>query len=197
MLTKREMGPYKTFSDLELSNLLREGDKRAYTEIYNRYWKIIYTIAYNRVKDSQAAEDLVHDTFASIWIGRDRAAVENLKHYLAVAIKYRTLEYLRRARLWNNYEVSVPAGDDQNLYDMEEALHYKNILEILQEEIENLPEKCRLIFRYSRDQNKSAKEIAMELNISQSTVENQLNKALNRLRIALKNISVFIFSMLL
>lgn len=184
------MPVYTKYSDQQLSALLKEGDERAYTEIYNRYWQTIYTIAYNRLRNMEAAQDLVHDTFVSLWTSREKADIENLKAYLAVATKYRVIEYLRREKLQNSYEQHMITPTVLNA-GLEESIHYKEILGLLEKEIETLPEKCKLIFKTSRNQNKSAKTIAQELNLSQSTVENQINKALTRLRVVLKNINVF------
>ncbi len=191
------MASYKMYNDQQLSALLKDGDELAYTEIYNRYWQTIYAIAYNRLRNMEAAQDLVHDTFASLWTGREKVNIENLKSYLGVVIKYRVIEYLRREKLQNSYEQHAAGQVTFNAAPMEDAMHFKQILRLVEKEIESLPEKCKLIFKYSREQNKSAKEIAEELNLSQSTVENQLNKALSKLRVVLKNMNSFLFSLLL
>ncbi len=191
------MASYKTYSDFELSTMLKDGDELAYTEIYNRYWQTIYAIAYNRLRSMEAAQDLVHDTFASLWTNHGKVSIENLKSYLGVVIKYRIIEYIRREKLANSYEQSLEHEGAFSSSNIDDVLHFKHILALVEEEIENLPDKCKLIFKYSRNHNKSAKEIAQELNLSQSTVENQLNKALSRLRGALKNINTFLFSLLL
>lgn len=187
------MNSYKIFSDTELCSLLKEGNEGAYTEIYNRYWQTVYSIAYNRLRNLETTQDLVHDTFASLWVNREKVVVENLKSYLAVSIKYRIIELIRREKLASKFELLAPATYLGNFNDASDALHFKNILKLMEEEIENLPDRCKLIFKYSRNENKSAKEIAAELNISQSTVENQLNKALTRLRLVLKNLNSFLF----
>lgn len=187
------MDSYKKIGDLELCSLLRVGNERAYTEIYSRYWKTVYSMAYNRLRSMEVAQDLVHDVFASLWINREKVDIENLKSYLAVSIKYRIIEWIRREKIASSYELFVPAEYLGSFNDASDTLHFKNILKLMEQEVENLPERCKLIFKYSRSENKSAKEIAIELNLSQSTVENQLNKALGRLRIALKNLSSFLF----
>jgi len=71
---------------------------------------------------------------------------------------------------------------------IESALHYKRILEIVKIEVEKLPEKCKLIFKYSRNDGMPVKQIAKELHISPKTVENQLNKALKQLKLATRSI---------
>lgn len=191
------MGPYKTYTDQQLSALLKEGNEHAYTEIYNRYWQTIYAIAYNRLRNMEAAQDLIHDTFASLWISREKVIIDNLKSYLGVAVKYRVIEYIRREKLQNNYEQSRTNQFVLGTNTIEEVMHFKHVLDLVDQEIESLPEKCKLIFKYSRKENKSSKEIAEELKLSKSTVENQLNKALNHLRGKLKGMNFFFFSIFL
>jgi len=70
-------------------------------------------------------------------------------------------------------DISVP---------LEDRLHFRYIIDMVENEIENLPEKCRLIFKLSRHDFLSNKEIAERLQISESTVEKHINKALKRLR---------------
>lgn len=187
---------YSKYSDQQLSALLKSGDELAYTEIYNRYWQTIYTVAYNRVRNMGVAQDLVHDTFVSLWTAREKSSIENLKSYLGVATKYRVIEYIRREKLQNSYAqrtVSLFSSD----HSVEDAMHYKEILNRVEKEIETLPEKCKLIFKTSRNENKSATTIAEELSLSKSTVENQINKALTRLRLVLKDTNLFIFLLII
>jgi RNA polymerase sigma-70 factor (ECF subfamily) len=53
--------------------------------------------------------------------------------------------------------------------------------------IEKLPEKCKLVFKFSRNAGLSISEISMELGISKKTVEGHLTKGLKALRLSLKN----------
>lgn len=188
------MNKHKTLTDDELSSLLKQGDEKAYTEIYDRYWQTVYTIAYNRLRNLEAAEDLVHDTFASVWTNREKINILNLKSYLGVAVKYRVFEYIRVSKLQLQYEQKAPR--QSNAFSAaDEAMHCKHLLKLLDQEIESLPDKCKLIFKYSRQHHKSSREIAAELDLSQSTVENQLNKALNRLRVVLKHINLLMMTL--
>jgi RNA polymerase sigma-70 factor (ECF subfamily) len=76
---------------------------------------------------------------------------------------------------------------------IDSSLHYKRILEKVNKEVEKLPERCRLIFKYSRNNGMPIQSIAKELHISPKTVENQLNKALKQLRTSIKTFYSFLF----
>jgi RNA polymerase sigma factor (sigma-70 family) len=136
-------------------------------------------------------EAIGHVVFASLWANRNKVNVESLENYLAVSAKYMVLSKIKkkeRERIFNNASQQAPVFE----LTIESSLHYKYILEIVKNEVEKLPEKCRLIFKYSRNDGMPVKQIAKELSISPKTVENQLNKALKQLRLATKTFIHFI-----
>lgn len=189
------MKRYIQYDDNELLYLLAQNDKAAFTELYNRYWQKLYAIAYNRLKETQTAEDIVHDVMAGLWSSREKINIELLENYLATATKYAVLGKLRkkeRERQFQNSLNQTPVFELQ----IEEKLHYKKILEVIKTEVELLPERCRLIFKCSREEGKPVKQIARELNISPKTVENQLTKAIKQLRLATKSFFHSLFSFL-
>ncbi len=172
----------------KLLELLRSDRQAAFNEIYRRHWQTLYAIAYNRLRDQQKSEDAVHDVFSSLWANRHRSEINNLNAYLATAVKFRVLENLRKESHRQTFIEHSSRAELQESHDLAEALHHKRLLQALSEEVENLPEKCRLVFKYSREQNMPIKQIAEEMNLSTSTVENHLNKALKKLREVVKKL---------
>ncbi|HJY23670.1 MAG TPA: RNA polymerase sigma-70 factor, partial [Hanamia sp.] len=166
---------------------LSKSDELAFAEIYNRFWQKLFAIAYNRLKEIQTAEDIVHDVFISLWANREKFTIELLENYFATCAKYMVLAKIKkkeRERVYNNSAShQVPVFE----LPIESSLYYKYILEMVKTEVEKLPERCRLIFKYSRNEGMPVKQIAKELNISPKTVENQLYKALKQLKLATKN----------
>lgn len=183
------MNDYRQYDDRQLMELLVIGNEQAFTALYERYWKKLFVIAYNRLQEIQSAEDIVHDVFASLWASRQKLQVEKPENYLAVATKYMVLARIKKIKRERLYI----AGEETPVTDFtaENSLHYKRILELVHKEVENLPEKCRLIFKYSRNDGMPVKEIAKELSISPKTVENQLNKALKQLKVAARSFFSF------
>ncbi|MBK8088192.1 MAG: RNA polymerase sigma-70 factor [Chitinophagaceae bacterium] len=176
------MKEYQLYNNQMLLDLLAESDEFAFTELYNRYWKKIFAIAYNRLSEAQSAEDIVHDVFASLWVNRKKNQIESLENYLATATKYMVLAKIKvkvRERSYSNTFQQTPIFE----LPVEASLHYKRLLEIVKIEVEKLPEKCRLIFNYSRNEGMPIRQIAETLHLSPKTVENQLNKALKQLKL--------------
>ncbi|WP_212001754.1 RNA polymerase sigma factor [Chitinophaga sp. HK235] len=173
---------------------LREDDAAAFTEIYEAYREKLLAVAFNRLSDIQAAEDIVQDVFASLWNQRHNRQINNAGAYLATAVKYKILDRFRREQLLRQYQEVYSTNIPVNVAEPEMTYQYKHILQLLQEEVNKLPEKCQLIFRYSREQGMPVKEIAQTLNISSKTVENQLTKALRQLKGSIRHLFSIFFS---
>jgi RNA polymerase sigma-70 factor (family 1) len=183
---------YDHYDNACLLRLMSADDKEAFTELYNRFWEKLFAMAYNRLADIQDAEDIVHDVMAGLWSSRKHLDIQLLENYLATAIKYGVYHKIRKKE---KARITQLQHQHDNLWEMpvEDAVHYKRILEIIKTEVEHLPEKCRLIFKYSRDEGKSVKQIAAALNISPKTVENQLNKALKHLKLVTRSFFFLFF----
>ena len=184
---------YQLYNNETLLDLLAKSDECAFTEIYARFWKNLFAIAYNRLREMQEAEDIVHDVFASLWTNRNKIEIESLENYLATATKYMVLSKIKRKELQRIYYKTSSQSNPVFELSVETSMHCQRILEIVKIEVEKLPEKCKLIFKYSRDEGMPVKQIAQELSISSKTVENQLNKALKKLKLATKTFSGFLF----
>ena len=182
-----------SYSDEELLKCLTEDDKAAFAEIYRRYWSLLLALAYNRLKNLAAAEDIVHDVYAGLWYNRHRQEIKSLKNYMATAVKYLVLKEIRKKALFHRYSESQ---DRNNFFVIttDNSLDTKRVLKIVKEEIETLPEKCRLIFKLSRESGLTVKQIASEMDITPKTVENQLNKALRKIKGTIRKSTMMLFS---
>ncbi|MES1250089.1 MAG: RNA polymerase sigma-70 factor [Chitinophaga rupis] len=171
-------------TEKDLVRQLRSGSAAAFEEIYHRYWKTLLAIAFNRLADKQAAEEAVQDVFLSLWARREEVSIDSLQAYLATAVKFTVFRQLlnekrRKELLHRNYY-------PQQLQFEETAIYSKFLDEYIRGIVESLPEKCRLVFKYSREEGLTIPEIAKEMNISVKTAEAHLTKALKTVRGSLK-----------
>lgn len=179
---------YSRYDDKLLVALLRESDENAFAGIYDRYWKRLFTLAYYRVRSKEEAEDIVHEIMLSLWQRRNVVQIESLSAYLAAAVKYKIFEFLDRKINAERATDLLPADAQPSGLDDAEA---RFIVPMLQKGIKELPEKCRIVFEYSRFHGKSHAQIAAELQISSKTVEKHINTALRRLRLSFKELLFF------
>lgn len=184
----------KDLPDSELIALLNQGSQAAFTEIYGRYWDKLLAVAVNRLGDEQEAEECVQDVFTSLWLRRMGFAVRHtLSTYFGAAIKYQVIKrlderYLRHQRATEGLH---PEGTAQS---PEALLLEQELMERIEATVCSLPEKCRMVYRMSREEGKSNKAIAAELQISEKTVEGHITRALTDIR---SNLNVAIPAVLL
>jgi len=176
---------YNRYSDLELIQLLKEGDQKAFTEIYHRYWKKLLLIAWNLSNRSDHAKDIVHEVFMSLWERRNTIDIQNPAAFLATSVKFSLFKYhqkeYRRAELTReNYVFDETCHDESGL----DAIFLQEYINGI---VEEMPEKCRLVFKYSRDLGLKNTEIAEKIKISEKGVEANLTRALKILRNELKD----------
>jgi len=188
------LADYSTYNDEQLFALLKSGDQSAFEQLYARYWKKFFTLAYHKLQSRQDAEDIVHDIFASIWMRRAELEVQSPEAYLAVAVKYRILTHLDKAINQNTISVTDESLTVAGFNQPDEKIEARMLAELLQQKLQLLPEKCRIVFEQSRVEGKSNPEIAKELNISRKTVEKHISTALRQLRLSLKDLFSGIFS---
>jgi RNA polymerase sigma-70 factor (family 1) len=178
------MDSYTAYTDIELVGLLKQDDRQAFTEIYNRYKGILFIHAYKRLKDQLEAEDAVHDLFARLWLNREQLSLHtgNFSGYLYATIRNHVLTTISR----KGYADKYLTGHRQALSLQNAETDYKvresQLKEIIEKHVALLPKKMRLVFELSRNSQLSHKEIAAQLGISEKTVKSQINSALNILR---------------
>jgi len=162
---------------------LQLGDQKAFENIYNAFWESLFAIAYNRLKSREAVEEILQDLFTDLWNRRKNLEIRtSLVAYLHAALKYKILNYYYSQRLRKTYSQDHPQYAQVSTNSTQEMLAFKELYATLEVGLEKLPKKCRLIFKMSREEQKSSKEIAEELNISHRTVQTHIHKAIKFLR---------------
>jgi len=183
------MAALKSLSDRELTDLLTEGNERAFSEIYERYWKKLFTIAANKTASLEEAEEIVQDIFISLWERRYTIEITTtLGAYLAVSVKYKVIKILAKRSQHDKYTNYNLTFVNEKVNSTEEWLEFEELKSRLEALVSALPEKCQLVYRRSRDEGLSQKQIAEEFNISEKTVEAHIGKALKALRAGLGQI---------
>lgn len=173
-------------SDQTFFDLLKADENRAFEWLFRQYFKDLCYVVYRILPDQHLAQDLVQDVFMGLWRRRHELAINtSLGAYLRRSTLNRTLNYLRDNRLAPAEE---PGPDIAiQLPDAAANLATQDLQALVNAAIDQLPERCRMVFLLSRYEELSYREIAEKLNIAEKTVENQVVKALRALRAALKD----------
>lgn len=156
-----------------------QGDESAYYELFELYWEQLYSIAFKILRNQEIAKDIVQDLFLSIWEKRNSKDIQNIESYLTRAAKFSALKEIRDNHFKNvepideRLELAESIGHDIELNELQ--VHIESV-------IEELPDKCKAVFKLSRNEQLSNKEIAEKLNLSKRTVETHISNALKHLR---------------
>jgi len=167
-------------TEKEELELLRNASKQSFEVLYNRYSGKLYNFVMKVSKGNiYIAEELVQRTFIKVWetkeyINPEKSFISYLctiaKNMLLNEYKHQTIQYI-----FKEY-IKVKATDNYNFTEKEVD---KNLLEeYIDKLIDKLPPKRREVFILSRKEGFSNKKIAERLQITESTIETQLLKAL-------------------
>lgn len=192
------MNDLENLPDETLVELLNNENRLAFNVLYNRYWKKLYNTANKRIKDREAAEEIVQDLFTSLWFNRKKLTIRSsFESYLYSSIRYLIIacfqKQMNRLRFEEGFSKASSISDNTT----EDIILTNDLIEALNRKIYRLPDRCRSVFELSRKYHRSNKEIAIALGISEKTVENHITKALKLLRISLSSFSIGAFGFMI
>ena len=174
-------------SDKELVTALKNDDISAFNQLFYAYSSRLYHFAYGYLKSKEEAEELVQEVFIKVWDKRKDLQEEyRFKSYLFTIAYNHIKKHFRSKAIQNNYLEFSGATNPEALYTREDV-NYPSLKKWVDKLVDKMPDKRRTVFVKSRFEGKNVKEIAEEMGISQSTVENHLNQALKFLKQHLKD----------
>lgn len=178
---------YTIFDDAILLKLLKAGDGTALQEIYSRYSEPVFLAALKKLRSKAIAEELVQNLFISLWVKRETVQIQHLSSYLQTAIRYQVIDYIRSQMIRERYYQSAreQMTVQENLSESRLLLHELSIA--IDNTIKKLPQKTQEIFRLSRYEKRSVKEIAQYMNLSEKAVEYHVTQSLKFMRLHLKD----------
>lgn len=183
-------------SDLHITNQLRtlqyriaENDETAFTELYLHFGNRLQQFASSLVRSKEISEELVEDVFVKIWANRKRITeIDNITVYLYVAIKNKALNILsQKAKelITAPFDyLDLPIDDFAT--DPHDLMITAEMMNRIHQVVENLPPRCKMIFKLIREDGLKYKEVAEILNISVNTIDVQMAIAVKRLCTALQ-----------
>ncbi|UIR54898.1 RNA polymerase sigma-70 factor [Sphingobacterium sp. SRCM116780] len=186
------MNEYHFCREENLLQMIKDGNYIAFEELYARYFDLLFGYAYNIVRDLDITRDIIQDIFTWFWANRDQWKLESCKGYLLTAVKFKTASYFRSSKAQESFYDKLkevpPLHQDDSL-----QLEVKQLQELIESLVDDLPSRCKEIFKLSRFSHRSNKEIAKELGISEKTVEAQITIALKKLRLTLGKYNYILF----
>ncbi|WP_138476932.1 sigma-70 family RNA polymerase sigma factor [Dyadobacter bucti] len=177
---------YSTLPDEMLGRLLFTGDEKAYEAIYQRYWRSLFSIATWKTNSQVAAEELVQELFLRLWENRQKTLIENPEAYLKTALRYSVIGFIK-ARLASSQIELGEAPEQAADVRADMGVDLEELSAALENALNMLPEKTRLVFQMSRFEQRSTSEIARQLGLTDRAVEYHITQSLRLLRFQLKD----------
>lgn len=184
---------YTSYSDSELAEFISKGDHRAFREIYDRYFGVIYSFSRKMLQDDGHAEDITQDIFTVLYERMGVLKIVSLRSYLYQSARYAIIDYGRKNQHRVEYMKGLGDYYERGEWTTDNAVIENELSNLIEEEIANLPVKMRAVFELSRKHYLSNKEIAEQTGLSEGTVRLQIHHAISRLRSRLTMFILLLF----
>ncbi|MBP6022972.1 RNA polymerase sigma-70 factor [Ferruginibacter sp.] len=168
----------------ELQNRIADyDDVAAYKKLFFHFFLPLKSFSFSILKTKEIAEEVVSDVLIEIWGRRKQLpGIEDLKMYLYVSVRNSSLRKLQQTQKTtvlslDELEVEFASADP----DAEATLITGELAKKIELAIEQLPPQCKIIFKLAKEDKLKYKEIAVLLNISVKTIDNQLSTALKKI----------------
>lgn len=181
-------------TEKELVKKLKEGDSFAFEVLFYKYRNKVKGFAVKIVPAQVDPEEIVQEVFVKLWLKKEAVDPgKDFQSYLFSIAKHLVLDHLKSAVNRKLYFVGEHFQQDLLIEEGQENALQEDAEEKLQRLIDEIPERRREIFRLSRFEGLSYKQIAERLNISENTVDSQIRNALAFLRKEFRKFIVLAF----
>ncbi|GGF47076.1 RNA polymerase sigma factor [Echinicola rosea] len=169
--------------DIELLEGIRNDDLRAFEQLYDQYWELMYRAAIGRIKSQDLAQDVVQDIFIDFWNRRKSLEINvGLKVYLLTAVKYRVFRWAENIHRHEQLREIHFEGLKTEIAPLE----FEEVFSLIEVKLEKLSPAHRNIFRMNKLEGLSVSEISCQVNMAPQSVRNVLSKTTKYLKKELK-----------
>ncbi|HTI93972.1 MAG TPA: RNA polymerase sigma-70 factor [Puia sp.] len=172
-------------SDLKIIPAVKRGlnDELAFEKVYRQYFVRLFRFCFSIVHQKEAAEEIVNDVFLYLWKRREQSGdIRNLEVYLYISTKNLSLNYLRDNHFLHVVDISEQVSQYIKLeVTPGSMMESAETIRQMQKAIDELPPRCKLIFKLIKEDGLKYKDVAALLNISVKTVEAQLAIAMKKI----------------
>ena len=172
------MKSYSNFSDQQLVSLFKKGDKKAYSEIFERYSGLLLRHTFRLLNTRDESQDIVQEVFVMLWEKRETLSLTGaLSSYLYTSVRNRIFNFLSHQKVVLKYAESFNKFTVEGYNFTEDTARENELARLIEREIDLLPERMREVFLLNKKQGLSYQEIGEKLGISPETAKQQVYKA--------------------
>jgi len=181
-------------NDEQLLLLIKDGDRIAFDEIFNRFADPIHAYIRLRLHGAEEADDVLQEVFIRLWNHRQAINIHSsFRNYLYTIVQHCICDHQRAAKR-KRYTLTGELPERAEATPQpDEQYQYKQVYKIWRGAMNTLPGQMRRIYSMRNEDQLSVKEIASELKLSEQTVKNQLHTAGQRIVKILQQVQLFFF----
>ena len=173
------MGLTPVKNEAELLALVAKGEERAFTELFDAYYRQLGEYVYKLTESIEVTEEIVQDVFIKIWLKREALPeLDNFSYYLFILSKNQTLNHLRKKANDKVRQLEWLKQFEEEAYMPDDTPVIEEYRSLIDGAIEKLPPQQKKVYKMSREERLKHEEIAKILNISPETVKKHIKLAL-------------------
>ena len=175
------------------------GEEKAWTydnwdfdSLFNAYYPRLLLYAIKVIQNKEQAEEIVQDVFMRFWLNSGGKKINySIKAYLFRSVLNACIDFQQKEETLRkrNHTLTIPS----DIIEFEDPVLLEELNVAVKLAIEKLPDKCKEIFTLSREEGFSNKEISQKLDVSVKTVENQITRAIKKIKINISDYLPFLF----
>ncbi|WP_207515909.1 RNA polymerase sigma factor [Longitalea luteola] len=182
------------FTDYQIQQF-KNGDQIIFEKLFDHYYPKIEFFCWRITNNQQEAQDISLSVLYKLWAGRKKFDSQNyVYHFLYTTARNACIDYLRKQKLqrdWLKEMIKLPTEQQEKSQELGAEL-----MEILREELDQLPDRPREVFKLSFFDGLNIQEIAGQLGISENSVSVNKHKAIQLLKTALFNRNEFLLALI-
>ncbi len=161
----------------------KHGEEIGFQKIFNLYYEILFYYAIKFLKQHEEAEELVQEAFVSLFLNRDQFKdPTGIYPYLFTVSKRMIISRFRRKVVENKYDIHLQHHWSEEMEGTTESINVRELNIVLQQAIDTLPTKQKVVYAMSKFDGLSYQEIADKIGVSKNTVKNHLISASKRVK---------------
>lgn len=183
---------YKKFSDQTLLQLMEQKDENALGELYDRYNRLVFSIALNSLGEGVAAEEITQDVFFRVWKNAASYRKESGKvaTWIAGITRNRSIDEIRRLSIRPEAEANFWEDGESDLWadtaDVEQNVELSQQSNRVRMSVASLPAEQRQALTYAYFMGFSHSEIARLLDEPLGTIKTRIRLAMKKIKIDLE-----------
>ncbi len=177
------LSEHNFINEKNLLQQVSEGNEQAFRQLFDTYKNKLYFYILKITESEDVAEDVVQNIFLKLWINRaNLIQIQNLNAYLYRMSHNYAINGLKRMARETLALAEIIKQEAKSYNSADENVIHKDVQQLLNKAIEQLPTKQKLVFKMSWNEGLKQEEIAQRLNISILTVKKHKGEALRKIR---------------